>query len=47
MVRLNVDIDKDMHRKLKIQAIQESCTAAEIVRRIINNYLAKSSNTPT
>lgn len=38
--RLTVNIQKDLHRKLKIAAIEQGCTATDIVERLLRHELA-------
>lgn len=39
-VRLNVDIDKALHKKLKIRAVEQEKSIALIVRELLENSLA-------
>ncbi|WP_157376375.1 hypothetical protein [Burkholderia ubonensis] len=39
MVPLNLNIDADHHRRLKIRAIEEDATVSDIVRRLIAGWL--------
>jgi len=38
-VRLNLDLDPDLHRSLKIRAIDQGMTVAQLVRGLIVNEL--------
>jgi predicted HicB family RNase H-like nuclease len=38
-VRLNLDLDPDLHRSLKIRAIEQGVTVAQLVRSLINKEL--------
>ena len=38
--RLTVNIREDLHRKLKIAAIEQGCTATDIVERLLRSELA-------
>lgn len=39
-VRLNVDIDKELHKKLKLHAAQRGCSVAEVVRELLQGALS-------
>ena len=39
-VRLNVDIDKELHKKLKLHAVERGCTVAEVVRELLQGALS-------
>lgn len=41
--RLNVNLDRSLHRALKMQALNEDTTEAAIVRRLITAYLEEPS----
>lgn len=41
--RLNVNLDRTLHRLLKMQALNEDTTEAAIVRRLITAYLEDPS----
>lgn len=38
--RLTVDLDPDLHRKLKVQAAQESRSISDIIRIAAEQYVA-------
>ena len=38
-VRLNVDIDKSLHKKLKMHALQSDRSIAEVIRAILQEKL--------
>jgi len=38
-VRLNVDIDKDLHKKLKLHAVERGCSVADVVRELLSEAL--------
>lgn len=40
-IRLSIDLDPEMHKKLKSLATEESETMAVIVRRLIKKHLSK------
>ncbi len=40
-VRINFDLDPDTHRSLKIRAINQGVTVAELIRNLIAKELAK------
>lgn len=40
-IRLNLDLDPDLHKALKVRAAQNEETVADIVRRLIDDYLSK------
>ncbi len=40
-VRLNVDIDKDLHKKLKLHAVERECSVAEVVRELLRRALSE------
>lgn len=40
-VRMNVNIRKSFHKKIKQKALDESTTVTEIVFKAINEYLSK------
>lgn len=40
-VRLNLDLSADKHKALKIRAAENEETVADIVRRLIDEYLSK------
>jgi predicted HicB family RNase H-like nuclease len=39
-VRLNVDIDKSLHKKLKLRAVEEERSIALIVRELLEKALS-------
>jgi hypothetical protein len=39
MFRLNLDIDAEAHRRLKIRAIEEEVTVSDIIRKLVAGYL--------
>lgn len=39
-VRLNVDIDKSLHKKLKLKAVEEERSIALIVRELLEKALS-------
>lgn len=39
MFRLNLDIDADHHRRLKIRTIEEEVTVSDIIRKLVAGYL--------
>jgi hypothetical protein len=39
MFRLNLDIDADHHRRLKIRAIEEDASVSDIIRKLVAGYL--------
>jgi predicted HicB family RNase H-like nuclease len=40
-VRLNVDIDKELHKKLKRRAIDEDRTVTDFVRELLSKSVAE------
>jgi hypothetical protein len=40
-VRLNVDIDKELHKKLKRRAIDEDRTVTDLVREVLSKSLVE------
>lgn len=41
-VRLNVDIDKALHKKLKLHAVEQDRSVADVVRDILQETLDKA-----
>jgi hypothetical protein len=39
--RLNVDIPKDLYRKLKRRAVDEDTSVTEIILKLVNEYLTE------
>lgn len=39
--RINIDVGDAMYKRLKIQAVQEGRTVADITRSLWNEYLSK------
>ena len=42
-VRLNLDLDRDLHRQLKRMALDQDRTLADVVRGLISDAVAKNS----
>ena len=38
-VRLNVDIDRELHTQLKLQAVRSQTTVADLVRQLLKNSI--------
>ena len=38
-VQTSFYMDPDMHRRLKIRAVHEECSMADLIRRVISDYL--------
>ena len=42
--RLNIVLDADLHKKLKLTAVMEDCTVVDLVREAIKEKLDKLEN---
>lgn len=42
MRRITVDFEDDIHLKLKIRCAQENVPISELIRRLVNEHLAKT-----
>jgi len=42
MRRITVDFEDDIHLKLKIRCAQENVPISELIRRLVNEHLAKA-----
>lgn len=40
-IRLNFDLDREEHKKLKLRAVQNGTTIAEIMRDLVKEFNAK------
>lgn len=38
--RLTINLPEEMHKKLRLAAIEQDCTATEIIERLLNKELA-------
>ena len=38
--RLTINLPEEMHKKLRMAAIEQDCTATEIIERLLNQELA-------
>ena len=38
--RLTINLPEEMHKKLRMAAIEQDCTATEIIERLLNKELA-------
>jgi hypothetical protein len=44
-VRINGDISRDLHQKIKIQAVLEGVTMTDLLSKSLTEYLSKHGNT--
>lgn len=41
IVKMNVNMPKEFHKKIKQKALDEDTTVTEIVKRVLNEYISK------